>query len=77
MVRNIFDKVKLVTNTCITDVRDSTRRNELKVTKFFKKDDGSMNKTKIFKQAAEGMKYTSKRQPLATKREDDQIFDLS
>ena len=48
------------------------------MTRFFKKDQSSMLKTKIAKDANEGIKYLNKRKPLAPKDSDkDLLFPTS
>ena len=74
----MINKVKQATNTNRSASEAQNRKEELKVTRFFKKDQSSMLKTKIAKDANEGIKYLNKRKPLAPKDSDkDLLFPTS
>ena len=80
VLRNIINKAKLASNTTRTASLAASRREELKMTKFMKKDSGHLGTSKIARESEEAIKYLSKRQPLTVTNskgvDDDQLFSL-
>ena len=64
MLRSMINKAKQATNTDRLASLAQGRREQLKMSKFIKKDSSSFKTSKIAKETAEAIKYLNKRQPL-------------
>ena len=77
VVRGMIRLAKKATNTDRAKSIASNRRDELKISKFFKTDPKNFKMSKIAREADEAMHYLDKRQPLVvqnTKDPDDDVL---
>lgn len=80
VLRKIIHNTKLATNTNRAASLAQNRKEQLKMSKFIKKDISLMNQSKIARDTDEAIKYLKKRQPLTVQStqgvDDEKLFSL-
>ena len=65
MIRSMINRAKQATDTNRTARMAQNRKEQLKMSKFIKKDSSHLKQSKIARETSEAIKYLNKRQPLA------------
>ena len=80
ILRGMINQAKQATDTDRAASLEQGRRDQLKITKFFKKDASNIKQTKIARESEEAIKYLHKRQPLTVQNtneiDDSKLFTM-